>query len=138
MSEADAKVLIRAAGGLVWREGPEGPEVALVHRPRYDDWTLPKGKLEQEEPWADAALREVEEETGCQCSLGVFAGVTSYNVGDRPKIVAFWEMDLKEDPGFEPNDEVDRVMWLEFEAAAAQLTHADERRVLAEAVFRRH
>ena len=61
---------VKAAGGVVWRRGDAGLELAVVHRPRYDDWSLPKGKLDPGETWEEAALREVEEEIGLRCRLG--------------------------------------------------------------------
>jgi ADP-ribose pyrophosphatase YjhB (NUDIX family) len=66
--------VVRAAGGLLWREDPSGPRIALVHRPRRSDWSLPKGKLDDRESWEEAALREVQEETGCEARITGFAG----------------------------------------------------------------
>ena len=72
---------VRAAGCVVWRHAAEGVEVLLVHRPRYDDWSLPKGKLHRDESWADGARREVEEETGCTGTLGPHLATTRYTHG---------------------------------------------------------
>jgi len=115
---------VQAAGGIVVRDGDEGTEVCLVHRPRYDDWTLPKGKLDPGESFEQAALREVEEETRLLCSLEVELASTHY--GDRKgraKVVRYWRMEVDEDPGFEPNDEVDELLWVGVEEAVALLTY---------------
>jgi 8-oxo-dGTP diphosphatase len=123
---------VRAAGGVIWRRRPDGhdPEVLLVHRPRYDDWTLPKGKLLPGEGDADGALREVEEETGMHCSLGPVVGTIRYRDRfDRPKVVVYFEMR----PGagsFEPNDEVDVVRWLARDDAVTTLTYPHDRALL--------
>jgi 8-oxo-dGTP diphosphatase len=118
---------IRAAGGLLWREGPRGPELCLVHRPTHRDWTLPKGKLEQGEDWTDAAVREVLEETGSPARLDRFAGVACYWVGRRPKVVLYWSMTSVGEERFTPNDEIDALVWLPRAAALHKLTHAGER-----------
>jgi len=119
---------VEAAGGVVLRDG----RVLLVHRPRYDDWTLPKGKLDRGESFEDAALREVWEETGLWCTLGRELGGTEYrDRKDRPKVVRYWLMELAEKPGaFEPNDEVDEVRWMPVEDAAVKLTYDRDREVL--------
>jgi 8-oxo-dGTP diphosphatase len=110
---------VRAAGGLVVRDG----EVLLVHRPRYDDWTFPKGKAEEGETDEDCALREVLEETGLQCRLGAEAGVTEYvDSKDRPKRVRWWLMEPVQGD-FVPNDEVDEVRWVEPATAAELLSY---------------
>jgi 8-oxo-dGTP diphosphatase len=119
-------VTVRAAGGIVTRDG----EVLLVHRPKYDDWTFPKGKLDAGESDEQAAIREVEEETGLRCSLGRELPSTSYTDSrGRPKIVRYWQMQA-EDGAFEPTDEVDEIAWLGPEEAAERLTYAHDRKVL--------
>jgi 8-oxo-dGTP diphosphatase len=127
------RLLVRAAGGLLWRAGPRGPELAVIHRPRHRDWTLPKGKLELGESFRDAALREVAEETGCGARLLRFAGFTFYLAAGRPKLVAFWHMRADACSPFEPSEEVDRLEWLTPPEAGARLDHAGERRMLARA-----
>jgi 8-oxo-dGTP pyrophosphatase MutT (NUDIX family) len=118
---------VRAAGGVVQREGGE---VLVVHRPKYDDWTLPKGKAEPGESDEDCALREVEEETGLRCRLGAELSSTQYVDGDgRPKVVRYWTMSV-EGGGFTPNREVDEIEWLPVEEAAARMTYDRDRTVL--------
>ena len=123
--------LVEAAGGVVWRRSAEGViEVLLVHRPRYDDWTVPKGKLDPGEPHPDGALREVEEETGLRCALGPELVSTSYHDRrGRPKHVRYWAM-TPVDGRFTPTDEVDEVRWLPVEKAAELLTYPRDRAVL--------
>ena len=120
---------IQAAGGVVMRDG----QVALVHRPRYDDWTLPKGKLDPDETSEEAALREVWEETGLHVRLERELPSTSYQVRGRPKRVRYWLMSVSADDGFTPNDETDELRWLAPAEAAALLTHDRDRGVLSAA-----
>lgn len=119
---------IEAAGGVVMRRGPEETEIAVVHRPRYDDWSFPKGKLDPGETFEEAALREVREETGLICRLGPELAFAHYddNKG-RPKLVRYWLMAVIEDPGFEPNDEVDELRWLTPDEATELLTYSRDR-----------
>ena len=121
---------IYAAGGVVVRDG----KVLLVHRPRYDDWTLPKGKLDPGESFEDAALREVEEETGLRCMLGRELPATTYAVGTRPKLVRYWLMEAQSETPFEPNDETDQLRWLSGDEAMRLLTYDRDRDVLAAAL----
>jgi 8-oxo-dGTP diphosphatase len=131
---AAPSAVIQAAGGLVWRAGAHEPEVALVRRARYgDEWTLPKGKLDDGESWEEAAEREVGEETGCLVERGSFAGGQIYRVGDRPKVVLYWHMLLVREQAMPRSDEVREIVWLAAAAAEARLTHPGERRLLAEA-----
>src|SRR2546426_70620 len=115
--------VIRAGGGLVWRDSPQGRELAVVHRERYNDWTLPKGKLQEGESWLEAALREVKEEVGCDVQVGSFAGSICYTVGDKPKIVRFWHMEIRGEPSAQRDAEVDKVAWLTVEEARARLQY---------------
>jgi 8-oxo-dGTP diphosphatase len=105
--------MIEAAGGVVWRRSSSGSlKVLVVHRPRYDDWSLPKGKLESGEKALDAALREVEEETGFRCEAQVELHEVRYrDRKDRSKRVRYWAM-VPVDGEFAPNDEVDEVRWV--------------------------
>ena len=116
----------RAAGGVVTRDGL----VALVHRPRYDDWTLPKGKLDRGESFEEAALREVEEETGLHARLFCELPFVYYEVRGRPKVVRYWLMEVQSDEGFVANDEVDEIRWVEPAEALALLTYDRDRDVL--------
>jgi 8-oxo-dGTP pyrophosphatase MutT (NUDIX family) len=122
---------VKAAGGVVWRRGPSGVEVAVVHRPKYDDWSLPKGKLDPDEAWEDAALREVEEEIGLRCELGRELPSLSYtdNKG-RAKLVRYWMMQPRGGE-FEPNPEVDEVRWLVPSAASELLSYEHDRDLVA-------
>ena len=121
--------MVEAAGGVVVRASGE---VLLVHRPRYDDWTLPKGKLDAGESFEEAALREVEEETGLRCELLRELPGTEYrDHKGRPKVVRYWLMRAESEDAFEPNDEVDEVRWLSPEEATGQLTYERDREVLA-------
>ena len=122
---------VRAAGGVVARDGL----IALVHRPRYDDWTLPKGKLDAGESFEEAALREIEEETGLRARLVRELPETHYEVRGRPKVVRYWLMEVESDPGFVANDEVDELRWLEPAQASALLTYERDRDVLAAAAL---
>jgi 8-oxo-dGTP pyrophosphatase MutT (NUDIX family) len=123
--------VIFAAGGLVWRGTPQGHEIAVIHRSRYGDWTLPKGKLEPEESLLEAAVREVREETGCQVRIATFAGAMGYEVRGVPKIVAMWNMEVVECDPLVGSDEVDGMEWLSVGAAMNRLDHALERDLLA-------
>jgi len=122
---------VRAAGGVVVRDGL----VALVHRPRYDDWTLPKGKLDDGESFEEAALREVDEETGLHARLVRELPSVNYEVRGRPKVVRYWLMEVESDEGFVANDEVDEVRWLEPAEALALLTYDRDRDVLSAAAL---
>jgi len=121
-----------AAGGVVTRGSTSGPEVILVHRPRYGDWTLPKGKLKPGEAWEAAALREVLEETGYPARITGFAGPIVYRVDGRLKIVRFWTMQVDGETSFTPSKEVDAFEWLTPENARTRLSYADERHLLAD------
>ena len=121
-----------AAGGVVVRDGL----VAVVHRPRYDDWSLPKGKLDPGESFEQAALREVEEETGLRARLVRELPSVEYEVRGRPKLVRYWLMEVESDPGFEPNDEVDELRWLSPRDAAVLLTYDRDKGVVAAAAER--
>src|SRR5438093_3200158 len=126
--------IIRAAGGVLWREtagaGDPGVEVAVIHRPRYDDWSLPKGKLASGEPEVDGAIREVLEETGHHVRLGRALGETRYvkeQAGvPRPKVVRWWAMEATSG-AFAPTREVDDLRWLSLADAHDLLTRDTDR-----------
>lgn len=123
---------VRAAGGIVYRWRSDGePEVAVVHRPRYDDWTLPKGKLEEGESVEAAAVREVREETGIEVRLGPVVGETEYrDRHDRRKAVTYYAM-APVSGAFAPNDEVDELRWATVHEALRLLSHDRDREMLA-------
>jgi 8-oxo-dGTP diphosphatase len=115
---------VKASGGVVWRRGERGVEVVVVHRPRYDDWSLPKGKLDPGEGWEQAALREVEEEVGLRCRLGGELPPVGYtDHKGRAKVVRYWLMEPEGGPAFEPNEEVDEMRWLTPGEAAGTLSY---------------
>ena len=119
--------MIEAAGGVVWRRGSKGSlQVLLVHRPRYDDWSLPKGKLDPGESHRHAALREVEEETGLRCKLRDELPEVRYeDRKGRPKRVRYWSMEPV-DGDFVPNDEVDEVRWVALADAGDAVSYAHD------------
>jgi 8-oxo-dGTP diphosphatase len=127
---------VRAAGGVVWRADDEGaPRFAVIHRPRYDDWSLPKGKLDPGESWEDAALREVEEGIGAVCELEQELPPIAYRDDkNRDKVVRYWLMEPVEVPDFEPNDEVDRLEWCSASVARELLTYERDVEVLESAL----
>jgi 8-oxo-dGTP diphosphatase len=116
--------MVRAAGGVIVRDG----RVLLVHRPAYDDWSLPKGKLEDGETWEQGALREVEEETGLRCAIGDEVGRTNYEVEAGPKEVRYFRMTC--DGEARAQNEVDDVRWVPVAEARELVTHARDRALL--------
>ena len=110
-----------------------GGLVALVHRPRYDDWTLPKGKLDRDESFEDAAVREVFEETGLRCRLVRELPAVEYQVRGRPKVVRYWLMEVESETPLADNDEVDEVRWLAPAQALGLLSYEHDRDVLGAA-----
>jgi len=128
---ADAPV--RAAGCVLWRRSAAGgaPEICLVHRPKYDDWSHPKGKLKPGEDPLSGALREVEEETGRTATPGAELPTLRYLANGRPKEVRYWAAEAG--PGtFVPTDEVDRIAWLPPSAARDRLTQPRDRDLVDE------
>jgi 8-oxo-dGTP pyrophosphatase MutT (NUDIX family) len=126
--------VVRAAGGVVWRDsGPGQVEIAVVNRPRYDDWTLPKGKLEPGEHPILAAVREVFEETGLDGVPQVRLPTIGYLTGEPgvDKSVDFWSMRMRADHGRAPDREVSEVRWVPLGRAHAMLTYAHDRGVVA-------
>jgi 8-oxo-dGTP diphosphatase len=120
--------LMRAAGGVVVRRSRSGErEIAVIHRPEYDDWTLPKGKIEPEETPEDCALREVREETGLRCDLVRPLGCTAYvDRRGREKLACYWVMEVR-GGRFKPGEEVDRLLWLSIKDAVKRLTYGHDR-----------
>jgi 8-oxo-dGTP pyrophosphatase MutT (NUDIX family) len=132
LKEIGKSGIIEAAGGLLWRSSGPLRLVAIVHRPKYDDWTLPKGWREKGESMEEAARREVQEETGCTAGLNEFAGCTCYLVDGVPKVVLYWHMELEIERPFRANEEISELLWLPVEAAEQRLTYASERTLLME------
>jgi 8-oxo-dGTP pyrophosphatase MutT (NUDIX family) len=128
---ANSSKSIRAAGGLLWRKHNGGYEIAIIYRPRLNDWSLPKGKLNNGETWKQAALREVKEETGYTAQVFGFAGAVSYNVSTGVKVVCFWHMLPVGSPSdVLDEDEVSRLEWLSVEAAREKLQYPLEKALL--------
>ena len=128
---------IKAAGGVVVREGPNGSEIAVVHRRRYDDWSLPKGKLDPGEKFKQAALREVEEETGLRCELGPELTESSYTAkGGARKRVRWWRM-TPVACKLGPHNEIDDARWVTPKEAAKLLDYKTDRRLVKEALVAR-
>lgn len=124
-------VIQLAAGGLVWRQIQQARCLAVVHRPKYDDWSLPKGKPEPGEELAETARREVDEEVGCEVRFLDFAGVVHYPLREnRTKVVLFWNMEATGPSRFRPNAEIDEVAWLPPDQALRRLTYAVEQDLL--------
>ena len=128
--------MIEAAGGVVLRDRGGTTEVLVVHRPRYDDWSLPKGKLDASESAAAAAVREVEEETGVEADLGPELPSCTYRVGTEDKLVRWWLMQPRDgDPMRRPADhEVDLARWIAVDEADQLLSYPHERGILAAAL----
>jgi 8-oxo-(d)GTP phosphatase len=138
MAEDIRQNVIRAAGGVLWRvsaddRGEPQVEVAVIHRPRYDDWSLPKGKLAPGESEVEGAVREVFEETGYRVQVGRPLGEIRYMKSSgaqmRPKVVRYWSMQA-DGGAFFPNREVDELRWVSLAEAQQLLTHDHDREIL--------
>jgi 8-oxo-dGTP pyrophosphatase MutT (NUDIX family) len=127
----DEAKLVRAAGGIICRSRSRGStKVALIHRPGYDDWTFPKGKVDSGESLEETALREVEEETGYRCRLVRPLGCTAYaDRRGRDKVACYWVMEVV-DGRFRPGDEVDEIRWVTIEDAYDVLSYRRDRTLL--------
>jgi 8-oxo-dGTP diphosphatase len=125
--------VIEAAGGVVWRRTAKGDlKVLLVHRPRYDDWSLPKGKLEPGESHRQAALREVHEETGLECKAREELRTVEYrDRKGRAKRVRYWAMELVSGE-FAPSREVDEMRWVTLHSIGKVVSYQRDARVVAE------
>ncbi|MBT2364897.1 NUDIX hydrolase [Streptomyces sp. ISL-10] len=124
--------LVRAAGCVLWRRSPHGDdgiEICLVHRPKYDDWSHPKGKLKRGEDALTAALREVLEETGHRCIPGARLPSLRYLASGRPKHVVYWAAEARSG-SFAASTEVDRIVWLSPAAARNRLTQPRDRALI--------
>lgn len=131
---------ILAAGGVVVRQRKGANQLAVIHRPRHGDWSLPKGKLDEGEGFEEAAVREVEEETGLRCELGrELTPVTYEDRHGRSKLVRYWLMTPRDkDQGkFKPNTEVDELRWLELGDATELLDYERDRQLVRKALRRR-
>jgi len=125
--------VVKAAGGVVCREGSSGEtEIVIVHRPAYDDWTLPKGKVDPDETPEECALREVKEETGFRCELGRPVGCTAYvDRRGRNKLACYWVMEVISGR-FRPGGEVDRMAWLPVADAVKRLTYERDKALITQ------
>jgi 8-oxo-dGTP pyrophosphatase MutT (NUDIX family) len=130
IAPVDAPV-IKAAGGILQRSTPRGDEVMVVYRKRHQDWTLPRGNVKDGESFQEAAIREVQEETGCSCKIGNYLGTISYSDDGVPKVVLFWKMSLVEEKGAKTDEEIGEALWLQVPAAIERLTHAQEKALLS-------
>lgn len=134
LQTVEGKPDITAAGGVVLNRVGRRPRVAVIHRPKYMDWSLPKGKLEKGEDWLEAALREVEEEIGYRCEASVELPSVSYlDRKARRKLVRYWLMSPLEG-GFEPHGEVDELRWLSRREADGLLTYDHDRELVRKAL----
>lgn len=133
--QSEFKRTTLAAGAVLWRgdlNNPDSLEVACIHRPHYDDWSLAKGKLDPDESLVQTAVREIKEETGFDVRLGKLLGKTVYPVKKTTKVVYYWTGEVTGGE-FEPNDEVDEIRWLSIDDACALMTYDLDRQVLRKA-----
>ena len=121
-----------AAGAVLWRGDPDDPEVAIIHRPHYDDWSLPKGKVDPGESLPTTAAREILEETGYTVRLGKLIGKVAYPVQGRTKVVYYWMARVLEG-SYTPNDETDELRWVSIDEACDLLSYEVDTQVLAKA-----
>jgi len=132
MAELTSDDPVRAAGAVVWREPDNAPEVVLVHRPKYDDWSFPKGKAEPGEHVLLTAIREVAEETSLRIVLGRRLTSSEYEVSGQPKHVSYWAARCVGSDGFTPGHEVDELVWLPAGPARERLSYERDAKLLDE------
>ena len=130
IAPADSPV-IRTAGGIIQRPAVQGDEVMLVFRKREQEWSLPKGEVREDESFQEAALREVEQETGCACRLGSYLGTISYSDNGVPTVVMFWKMTVMQEKPAPASDEIGEVAWMQVAAAIERLSQPQERAILS-------
>lgn len=123
--------VIKAAGGIIQRASERGDEVLIVYRKQEKDWTLPKGQVKDGESFQEAALREVEQETGCSCQLGSYLGTISYADNGTPKVVMFWKMSVLQEKSVAENEEIGEAVWMQVPAAIQRLSHTQEKALLS-------
>ena len=122
---------IQAAGAVVWRKNKDKTEIAIIHRPKYDDWTFPKGKLDTGEELISGAYREILEETGLDIELGPYLGAVEYESFEEAKHVSYWAAKaLASSKDFHPNNEVDILEWHDIESARNKLTRDSDKEIL--------
>jgi 8-oxo-dGTP pyrophosphatase MutT (NUDIX family) len=129
--------VIQAAGGILWKKEGKEKKLALVHRHKHHDWSLPKGKVDPGENWKKAALREVLEETGCVGKVKKYAGSISYLLDGVPKVVLFWHMDVKALNAEKMDGEVDEIRWLTVEDAIRLMDYDDEKELIQSSPYKR-
>ena len=125
---------IQAAGAVVWRKNKDKTEIAIIHRPKYDDWSFPKGKAEIGESLIACAHREVLEETNIQTEFGAFLGDVEYLTPDGKKRVSFWAAKAINQIDFNPNSEVDQLSWVNVKKVKELLTLDTDKKILAQFV----
>ena len=126
MAKKNNKSVIQAAGGILWKKEGNHKKLAVVHRHKHNDWSLPKGKVDPKEDWKKAAIREVMEETGYVGKPRKYAGSISYLLDGKPKVVLFWHMDIKSHKPHKMNGEVDEVRWLTVDEASELIDYKEE------------
>jgi len=131
MAKESGAPLIQAAGAVLWRKSDKSKlEIAIIHRPRYDDWSLPKGKVESGESHISAGYREIQEETGYESIFGPEIGSVVYKLEGAPKEVRYWAAAATVKTGNPNPQEVDEVLWLEPNKAKEKLTNKDDRAIV--------
>lgn len=129
--------VIQAAGGILWKKDGKNKKLAIVHRHKHQDWSLPKGKVEKGENWKQTARREVLEETGYVGKIKKYAGSISYLLEGSPKVVLFWHMGVESEKPGKMNGEVDELRWVTIEEAAGLLDYPDEIELIKSSVPKR-